>query len=71
MRIFRCSVIFILYKAYFNYEKLKQELTDAYIALTNENNKLTLDEFIKGFEDYLNDIDNNTIDFETYDIDNR
>lgn len=50
--------------------KLKQELTDAYIALTNENNKLTLDEFIKGFEEYLNDIDNNTIDLETYDIDN-
>lgn len=50
--------------------KLKQELTDAYIEITNENNKLTLDEFIKGFEEYLNDIDNNTIDFETYDIDN-
>lgn len=46
--------------------KLKQELTDAYIALTNEDNKLTLEEFIRGFEKYLNDIDNNTIDCGEY-----
>lgn len=32
--------------------------------------KITIEDFIEAFEDYLNDIDNNTIDFETYDIDN-
>lgn len=38
--------------------KLKQELTDVYVALTNEEN-ISLEEFITGFEEFLNDIDNN------------
>lgn len=32
--------------------------------------KITIEDFIEAFEDFLKDIDNNTIDLETYDIDN-